>query len=110
MVRLMAALSLSTIASACPAAHQPSQIVASNPARGPSAMVGRRVAPWTACCGGAQRAHLAGGLNVGRHGGDGVEHHLDMAADDGIAAVACGLVRHMDEVGAGHFLEQLGAM
>jgi len=109
MVRLMAALSLSTIGFGVPAgAIRPSQMVASNPGTPASAMVGTSgstldrvvaVVP--------SGAHLAG-LNVRGHGGDGVEHHLDMAADDGIAAVACGLVRHMDDVGAGHFLEQFG--
>src|SRR6266545_68388 len=56
--------------------------------------------------GGAERAHLAG-LDVRRHGGDGVKSHLHMAADDAVAHFAGRLMRHVNQVGAAHGFEQL---
>ena len=56
--------------------------------------------------GGAERAHLAG-LDVRRHGGDGVECHLHVAADHAVAHLAGRLVRHVHEIGAAHRFEQL---
>ena len=56
--------------------------------------------------GGAERPHLAG-LDVRRHGGDGVEHHLHVAADGVGARFAAAAVRHMHDVGVAHGFEQL---
>ena len=54
---------------------------------------------------GAERAHLPG-LDVRRHGGDRIEHHLHMAADHAVARLARGLVRHVHQVGAAQRFEQ----
>src|SRR5829696_5448450 len=56
--------------------------------------------------GDAERPHLPG-LDVRRHRGDGVDHHLHMAADDAVARLAAAAVRHVDDVGAAHRFEQL---
>ena len=42
-----------------------------------------------------------------RHRGDGVEHHLHVAADHAVARLAAAAVRHVHDVGAAHGFEQL---
>src|SRR5260370_22116251 len=47
------------------------------------------------------------GIDTTLHRGDGVEHHLDVAAHHVVARVAAVLVRHVQDVGAAHGFEQL---
>ena len=55
---------------------------------------------------GRERAHLAA-VDDGLHGRDRIQHDLDVPAHHGVARIAAVLEGHVQEVGAGHGLEQL---